>query len=743
MREGRADLAFEALPALLQVMERGAMRDLQVLRRFRFDEGQLRLSARQDRHELVARLNAAMSQMAPGQMAEFERRWSVVATSAGMPTRFALTETERQLVRDTPPLRVGFVRTDRPFAFVDEAQQPAGLGIDLVRDLQDRTGLRVDSYTSGHVGALLDMLASGQVDLVMGLTETTRRRQAALFIGPYLSYPLVIIAAPDRGFTELRDLVGHRLASANGYFANDEIAARYPGIEIVDCGPENSCLETVARGRADATINNLPAAVSRLGERSGGETLKVVGQVAGLYDQHCLALRPGLAPLAPMLKRVLDEAIVDDVPVLQRRWLLPQAPTGVEPQQVRRWAALGALLLATLLLAWWAHSRRLQREVEARGHAQRQAEAASRARQRYLAFLAHEVRNSLNAVIGGISMLRLRGLGATATSAGTALVEMVEASTRSTLGLLNDLLDYQRIDVGRLHLERQPAQLQAVVNAVVLEMQPAALVKGLSLKFQPGEPVDAWHEIDPLRVGQIVRNLVANAIKFTKQGQIVVTTHVGPRLRVEVADTGVGIVAEVQQRLFEPFEQADGHASQGTGLGLALCRELARAMGGDVSVRSQPGQGSVFTVEWPAAQAVAPAAPQPAAPAPAPAGTRIDSVLVVEDSPVYAMVLEAMLASRGCRVRTATTLDEAFRAFSAEAPQLLLCDLHLPDGTAFDLLSRVEPTRRALGLRTEFVVMSADADPEDSAELLRSGADRVIAKSFDTTEMAARTLAAA
>lgn len=745
VQRGDVDLAFEALPALVQVIERRQLQGLRVLRRFQFDEGQLRIAARSDDTALIAQLNAALSALPPARMAAFERRWSVVSTLTELPTRFQLDDADRRLVQATPPLRVGYVRTDRPFAFPDEAGRPAGLAVDLLHDLQTRTGLGVESFTAGNVGELLDGLATGRLDLVLGLTETAQRRQSAVFVGPYLSYPLVLIAAPDSGITDLRDLAGRRLASTPGYFANDEIRARYPGIHIVACTRENSCQETVAQGLAEATINNLPAAVSRLAQRSGGPPLQIVGPVAGVFDQHALALRQGLAPLAPLLQRALDDVIATDLPVLQRRWLLPQVETGIRRESVRRGLMLGVGVLGVLLVGWWAHTRRLRHEVVARGVAQRLAEAASRARQQYLAFLAHEVRNSLSAVMGALAMLRHRDRGLSASADGVALVDMVESSTRSTLGLLNDLLDHERIASGRLHLRLQPTQLHTVVQAVLTEMQPAALVKGLTLKFEAGESAaDGWHMLDGLRVGQVLRNLIANAIKFTPSGGVSLRLQVqGESLRLEVQDTGIGIAPAVQQRLFEPFEQAEGSAAQGTGLGLALCRELARAMGGDVSVRSQPGQGACFTFEW---QAQACEAPRASAPRPAGVAAEGDAsrqdVLVVEDSAVYAMVLQALLESRGLRVRTAGSVQDALRLFSERTPELLLCDMHLPDGTALDVLGRVAPMRRTLGLATRIVVMSSDVDADQAEEWRLNGADRVIEKAFDPEEMAYRVFAA-
>jgi two-component system, NarL family, sensor histidine kinase EvgS len=756
----QVDLVFEALPALQQVIERERIVGLRVVRSFKFDEGRLRLAVAKGNDELLLRLNTALAAVSPAQQAELERRWLVVPTLTTRSSRLVLTDAERQLLATLPPLRVGFIKTDRPFAFVNEAGEPDGLAIELMRDLRTRLGVRLDSMKGANVGELLDDLAQDKIDVVLGVTETTTRRQVAVFVGPYLSYPMALIAKPGSNFLSLVDLVGHTLALPRGYFPIDRIRARFPGIRIIDCGPNNTCLDMVARGEADATMNNLPAAGMRLSQRTAGAPLQIVGMANDVFDQHSVALRPALAAFAPVLKRALDESVANDLPVLQRKWLLPQVTTGVDPKLVQRGLMATAVIITLLLMAWLWHTRVMAGEISARREAQGRAEQASQERQRYLAFLAHEVRNSLNAVIGGLSLLRQRESAvdqpaAPALPAGgvpaPALMAMVDGSARSTLGLLNDLLDYHRVDAGRLTLDMRPARLAEVARAVVAEMQPVAIEKGLSLGLEATGDLHAWHQLDTVRVGQVLRNLIANAVKFTSKGKVHVRLHIGSRLSMAVQDSGIGIAPELAQRIFEPFEQAPGQAQQGTGLGLALSRELVRAMAGDISLQSQPGAGSLFTAEWPAVAAPAealerrvsspsalvatraPVAPvAPVAPAPRAA------TATVEDSPVYAVSMQAMLLQQGWQVRTAVSVDLALQAFDSLPPQLLLCDLHLTDGTAFDLLSRITATRQSQGLRMEVVVMTADPDPQDVEELRQAGADRVITKSFDAAEMTRR-----
>ena len=253
-------------------------------------------------------------------------------------------------------------------------------------------------------------------------------------------------------------------------------------------------------------------------------------------------------------------------------------------------------------------TERREAEAKALESARRaaEAEAANRAKSEFLAALSHELRTPLNA-IGGYAELMAMGLGGEVSDEQRAYLDKIQTSQRHLLQLINDLLNFSRIEAGRLEYDIARVPLQASVGSVAAMLEPQATQKGVRLVLGPCPPsLQALG--DPVKVEQVILNLCSNAVKFTGAGGRVEVgcEDRGAHVAVVVSDTGVGIPADQAERIFEPFVQLGrGLTTQheGTGLGLAISRDLARAMGGDLTVRSKPGQGSTFTFTLPVAPA--------------------------------------------------------------------------------------------------------------------------------------------
>ncbi len=232
------------------------------------------------------------------------------------------------------------------------------------------------------------------------------------------------------------------------------------------------------------------------------------------------------------------------------------------------------------------------------------AEEASRVKSQFLANMSHEFRTPLNAVIGLSHLLRRRAMPDDVAS----FVTHIQHAGEQLLALTNDVLDLSRIEAGEMRLEEVAFEVMPLLDAVQAMVRTQADAKGLALRADVAADVPLGLIGDPLRLRQVLLNLLGNAVKFTAAGQVVLRLQLRTReaglawLRFEVADTGIGIAAEQQERIFEPFVQADSSTTRrfgGTGLGLSIVRRLVDLMGGTVQLQSQPGQGSVFSVELP------------------------------------------------------------------------------------------------------------------------------------------------
>nr|MBP8309510.1 PAS domain-containing protein [Burkholderiaceae bacterium] len=289
------------------------------------------------------------------------------------------------------------------------------------------------------------------------------------------------------------------------------------------------------------------------------------------------------------------------------------------------------------------------------------AEAANRAKSAFLANMSHEIRTPMNAIIGMTGLAH----GAVSLAQASSYSAQAHSAARSLLTVLNDVLDFSKIEAGRLNVESISFALEDVLSPVLDVAGFGAAEKRLELLLDVAADVRARYSGDPARIGQILLNLVSNAIKFTEHGFVRISVrHSSPtRLRIEVADSGAGMNDAQQAEIFKPFVQGDLSTSRrfgGTGLGLSICRRLANLMQGDVGVRSEPGRGSTFWLELPQPQA----ALEPALWLPP---SRPPRVVVLHSHPVASECLIAQLSHLGITAQ-AVTHPDGLRAWLAAAP---------------------------------------------------------------------------
>lgn len=259
------------------------------------------------------------------------------------------------------------------------------------------------------------------------------------------------------------------------------------------------------------------------------------------------------------------------------------------------WSLGGAAVLLVAALGWALPLLRLNRQLR---RAKEAAEAADAAKTRYLAFLAHEIRTPLNGLVGVIDLLKHE----TSPAEHQASVALLAQSAQNLVQLVDNVLDHSRIGAGGVQLERVPVLLAVFLGDITGLFTPAAQARGVAVRLELAPDLPATVQTDPVRLRQVLSNLMSNAVKFTKRGEIVLQARpAGPgRLAFAVRDTGPGIPADQVPRIFEPYRQADSTVVRrfgGAGLGLSISRSLAQLLGGDITVASEPGRGSTFTVE--------------------------------------------------------------------------------------------------------------------------------------------------
>jgi len=359
------------------------------------------------------------------------------------------------------------------------------------------------------------------------------------------------------------------------------------------------------------------------------------------------------------------------------------------------------------------------------------AHAASRAKSEFLANVSHEIRTPLHGILGMAQVLaREEGLDELQRSR----VAVIRQSGQALLELLNDLLDLAKIEAGKLTLQEVAYEPATVVQAACAPFVALAEDKGLTLELDLAALEGAAWLGDPLRLQQVVANLVSNAIKFTAEGGVSVTARlVEGAAELCVADTGIGIPAGRLAEVFEKFAQVESAKDRrfgGTGLGLAVSRELAELLGGMLSAESTPGEGSVFTLRLPVSDAQAPAVEQPSGSYDAPGeGVRI---LAAEDNPTNQLILRAILEPLGVEVTIAADGREAVDAFRTRPFDLILMDVQMPvtDGIrATEEIRRMEAEEGRAGI--PIIALSANVMAHQTAEYLAVGMNAVVGKPFE------------
>ncbi|MEO8113447.1 MAG: ATP-binding protein, partial [Phenylobacterium sp.] len=355
--------------------------------------------------------------------------------------------------------------------------------------------------------------------------------------------------------------------------------------------------------------------------------------------------------------------------------------------------------------------------------AQQAAEAGADAKAAFLANMSHEIRTPMNGVMGVLHLLK----GEELTEDGRRMLEEALSCGQMLAELLNDVIDFSKIEEGRMELSCEPMDPKALVEGVVRLLRPQADAKALQLTVEADDGL-GWVQADPVRLRQALFNLVGNAVKFTERGGVIVGGLAAGqgRLRFEVEDTGVGIPAAVQERIFQRFDQGDASTTRkfgGSGLGLAITRRLAEIMSGAVGFTSIEGRGTTFWLEI-AAEAADAQVAAVEVDAPILRGTRI---LVVEDNATNRMIVTKLLENLGASVETAADGYLGVEAAAHGGFDLILMDVQMPGIDGVEAARRIRAKERK-GQRAPIVALTANVLSHQRQAYLDAGMDGVVGK---------------
>ncbi|MBE0484675.1 transporter substrate-binding domain-containing protein [Marinobacter sp.] len=539
----------------------------------------------------------------------------------------ALTATELEWLKRNPGLKIGMRSDWPPFEFEQDGRA-AGLASDLVKRLEENLDVRFNRVMVASRLTAEEKLKSGEVDILPGLSRTPRTEGEFLFTRAYVTVP-VALAIRDTGrfIGDLRELRDERVGVVNRQASHDYLLINHPNLDLYPQRNVEQGLIALSNGDLDVMVTHIPA-VSYTVAKLGLSNLRITSITPYQYD-----LRLAVDKDNPVLHRILNKALSSLPPseteAVYNRWIHLDIEQETDYTVIRR-IILIAIAVVLIFLYW---NRKLSLEVDERIRSEnalrrseddlraakleaerlaREAETASRAKSEFLANMSHEIRTPMNAVIGYSDLL----YNSVTDPQQRNYLNAIRAGSRSLLMLINDILDLSRIEAGKMRLDFGPVSVRRLLSDVRHIFDLRATEQGITLEVSVGSGMPSAMMLDETRLRQVLFNLVGNAIKFTHDGGVTVRavakelSDAGDqdsdvryyRLKVTVADTGIGIAPDQQDRIFDAFEQQEGQSSRrygGTGLGLAISRKLAEMMGGELTVKSEPESGSTFTLVLP------------------------------------------------------------------------------------------------------------------------------------------------
>ncbi|QWT21687.1 response regulator [Bacillus sp. NP157] len=590
-----------------------------------------------------------------------------------------------------------------------------------------KTGLRFVTVRTPSWEASVQALREGKVDMLPTLSDRLvgdLADIAALSRPFYVGHTLIIARNVGPARMVLADLDGRAVAFKGGGEYESWLRREHPAIHRLPLADVHQVLAAVESGIADAGIG-IDATYHPIVRRDYALSLRIAGDVPEMPATVRLAVRKDAAALLGVVDESLGRITPGENEAVIERWLETaylRAPTLAHVVSVYRVEiGLGLGLLVALVFALWQLRR-----------AQLASRRGEQQKTMLLAVMSHEVRNAVNAVTSSIDLMARMPTSPPQRD----LMAIAQSSARNLQQLLRSALDYTRTEVQGFVPELASCDALAVARDVVEGQRPAIEQKGLDARLDLPMGALPWLLLDETRLRQLLENLLSNAVKFTEHGHVGIALWQATtddnlrRLVIEVFDTGVGVPRDRQRDLFEPFAQAHGRRSRrlgGTGLGLGICHEITRHLGGRLELKSEEGVGTSVRIELPTS--LVPASEpadlrEPAAPIVG-GGT----VLLVEDHPANRQIMAAQLRYLGYETFAVDRGQAAIDAWRPGRFVAVLLDCELPDMQGYDIAAELRARERAAGSsRLPFVAISANVGEDHQRRCVASGIDTVLGK---------------
>lgn len=748
---GDADVFVGPLPLALYQIDRLLLLNLDLRGELNVSFGAYRMAISKKDPRLVSIMEKALNAITPEEDVAIRARWSPAQTLLKpLDSNAALTEAERKWVNNNRELRVAYDREFAPFSFQEKDGSMAGLAADYLKLAEAKTGLKVASTNAYNWAGALTAVRENKSNLLVASARNDERRTYLSFVGPYAGVPSAIVGRlNEREVTAMDDLAHDKVALVKSHFLIPELRRRYPGLELIEVDTLQEALEYVEQRKARAAIGNLNA-IDPVLQRSFLGVLRVINTVPGGDSELFFAVPMNNPELARILRKGLDGITAQENAQLRQKWLSVTYQSGLPWKTLMQVGLplIAAVLAVLLVTLWW--NRKLKAEVERRTAAEalmadalRTTRAMSEAKTRFLATMSHEIRGPVAGIIGTADAMIRRAESPEEKNR----LKVIRDSGDHLVRLLTHVLDYTKAESGQFTAVEEWVSLQELVDESVNPFRYVAEQKGLQIGIVQRGPLPLRHRVDPLRLRQIISNLVSNAVKFTDRGRIDIVLATAPvvdgkqSVWIRIQDTGPGIAVGERDKLFLPFGQTELGRKRGdsTGLGLNISKTIVEQLGGTLRLlddHERETSGASFEIALTLPTADAPEAVRPVAAATTDtqhlSTTSYPRVLLADDDALNLALHREVLESAGFVVDTATNGEQAFALWQRNHHAVIFSDGSMPVMSGLDFVKAVRAASTAgngeKSLRPWFVLLTSYSSALDRDDYLRAGVDDFIEK---------------
>jgi len=720
-------------------------------------------TTRESDRQLMYDINEGIRHVSKTQAKLWSRKYFLIKQSSIELTLgdyfFDLSEAEKQYLIDHNQLK--YIITEAGFppyiitkSFTNISER--GFSVELANIVTKKTGILFTPYYVDNIQNSVKAILDKKADLTLIMEQSEDRAYAFDFSIPYLSSHYSLITRNEASIANnLSDLAYESIAAVSTFNATKVLIERFPNANIKIYNSLSAALQAVAQGDANALITHSLISGYLIKEL---QLSNLVSQPISEFRKDSklsFAVRKGSPNVVSLMNRSINSITADQFDNIYSKWstsALPEKNVQLHVDNAYRQASyvLGVVILLSGAVIW-IYFRQLKIQRNAQQHveqalataeaARTEAERSAQAKITFLARMSHEIRTPMNGVLGMAEALRFSKLD----DKQTELLETLQSSATNLLALLNDVLDFSKMDAGKLTLESVPVNIQELSKNIITSFSHQPNDKQVKLRLHVDEGINQPYLTDPTRLTQILNNLLSNALKFTHQGiidlaitlveQQTVEQVRYDRIKFAVRDTGIGIAKDKQALLFTPFIQADDDITRkfgGTGLGLSICREIVNAMGGNIMLESNEGSGSLFHFTLTLKQTEPLSDPverrQHKRLDFAPKDNRFEGirVLVAEDNIINVAVITAQLERLNIAPDIAENGQQALEMHFAQPYDIIISDCHMPILDGFELAQQLtqQPSTRALWL----IAVTADALIGSAEKCIAAGFDDYLAK---------------